>query len=122
MWCSGGVDEQAQVVGVRRRRSRAEVEQVVAEYEDSGLGCVEFCRRRGLSLSTLARYRKRRAQTNAGSENRWLAVEVSGGGVAPGMAASRGLAVVLVGGRRIEVGRDFDAATLMRLLHVLEHG
>src|ERR1035441_958157 len=36
---------------------------MVAEYEASGLGRGEFCRERGLSLSTLLRYRKRPAQT-----------------------------------------------------------
>jgi len=115
------VDEEAQVGDVRRRRGRAEIEQLVSEYEGSGLGRVEFCRKRGLSLSTLARYRKGRVQTEAAAEGRWLAVEVSGGGVAPGVAASSGLAVALTSGRRIEVGRDFDAATLMQLLRVLEH-
>jgi len=42
---------------VRRRRSRQEVEQLVAEYESSGLSRSEFCRERGLGLSTLDRYR-----------------------------------------------------------------
>ena len=49
-----------QVFEVRRRRSRQEVEQLIAEYESSGLSRSEFCRERGLSLSTLSRYRKRR--------------------------------------------------------------
>ena len=44
------------VCGIRRRRSRQEVEQLVAEYESSGLSRNEFCRERGLSLSTLSRY------------------------------------------------------------------
>jgi hypothetical protein len=47
------VEEQAQGVEVRRRRSRAEAEQLVAEYEASGLSQVEFCRKQGLSLTTL---------------------------------------------------------------------
>src|ERR1039458_7634836 len=50
-------EEQVCVVG--RRRSRHEVEQVVAEFESSGLSRIEFCRQRGLALSTLGRYRKR---------------------------------------------------------------
>ena len=50
----------------------------------------------------------------------WLAVEVCGAtAVADGERAS-GLAVVLSGGRRIEVGRGFDADTLQRLLAVVE--
>jgi hypothetical protein len=41
-----------QVCEVRRRRSRQEVEQLVAEYESSGLSQNEFCRDRGLALSS----------------------------------------------------------------------
>jgi hypothetical protein len=112
------VDEQVQVIEVQRRRSRAEAEQLVVEYEASGLSCVEFCRKQGLSLATLARYRKRRAQSNP-SGDRWVAVEVSGS-PAPDRGASSGLAVTLQGGCRIEIGRGFDVPTLVKLLGVLE--
>lgn len=37
----------------RRRRSQAEVERLVGEYETSGLGRLKFCAKHGLSLSTL---------------------------------------------------------------------
>src|SRR5450759_614228 len=80
--CSDGVDEQAQMVAVGRRRSRGETEQLVAEYEASGLSRTDFCRQRGLSLATLARYRKRQAQANAARGVRWMEVEVSGNGPA----------------------------------------
>ena len=110
------MDEQAQVVEVGRRRSRAEAEQLVGEYEASGLSQVEFCRKQELSLATLARYRKRQAQVNPVPGNRWVAVEVSGAGP----ARESGLAVALPGGRRIEVGRGFDARTLAQLLGVLK--
>ena len=70
------MDEQAQVVDVQRRRSRAEAEQLVAEYEASGLSRVEFCRKQGLSLATLARYRKRQAQGSPASGNGWVVVEM----------------------------------------------
>ena len=108
------------MVEVRRRRSRAETEQVVAEYETSGLSRVEFCRKQGLSLATLARYRKRRAQGSPAPGDRWVAVEVSGGRPRPESGAGSGLAVALAGGRRIEVGCGFDARTLAQLLGVLE--
>ena len=68
------MDEQAQVVRVRVRRSRTEAQQLVAEYEASGLSRVEFCRERGLSLATLARYRKRQSPGQAAAGTRWLAV------------------------------------------------
>ena len=114
------MDEQAQVVEVRRRRTRAEAEQVAGEYEGSGLSRVEFCRKHGLSLATLARYRKRQAQGKAAPGNGWLAVEVSAATSTLESRGNSGLAVVLPGGRRIEVGRGFDARTLAQLLDVLE--
>jgi len=109
-----------QVCDVRRRRSRQEVEQLVLEYETSGLSQNEFCRERGLALSTLGRYRTRRKRQAPAVSNVLLAVEVSGR--APGSVAGTGsaLAVVLRGGRRVEVGRGFDAGTLQQLVHVLE--
>jgi hypothetical protein len=114
------VDEQAQVGEVRRRRSRAEAEQLVAEYEASGLSQVEFCRNQKLSLATLARYRKWRAQSEVMPGNRWLAVEVSAARPALEGGTGSGLSVALPGGRRIEVGRGFDAPTLVQLLGVLK--
>ena len=109
---------------MKRRRSQAEIERLVAEYEASGMGRTAFCQQKGLSLSTLARYRSRQEQTvGEGAEGkRWLAVEVSGSvAIGAGERAS-GLAVVLADGRRIEVGCGFDADTLRRLLAVVERG
>ena len=114
------MDEQAQIVEVRRRRSRAEAEQVAGEYEASGLSRGEFCRSSGLSLATLARYRKRQAQGKAAPGNRWVTVEVSGARSTLESRGSSGLAVALPGGWRIEVGCGFDSRTLVQLLGVLE--
>ena len=102
----------------RGRRSRAEAEQLVVEYKAGGMSRVEFCQKHGLALSTLARYQRRREQGHdegVGS-SRWLAVELSGGHA----AGPSGLAVVLRGGRRIEVGRGFDTQTLQHLVSVVE--
>src|ERR1019366_5247146 len=38
------------------RRSRAEIERLVALYGSSGMGRIEFCRSQGLALSTLGRH------------------------------------------------------------------
>ena len=109
-----------QVCVVRRRRSRQEVEQVVAEYESSGLSRIEFCRERGVALSTLGRYRSRqRRQASAGS-NALLAVEVCGRAPSPIGTTGSALAVVLWSGRRIEVGCGFDTGALEQLVRVLE--
>jgi transposase-like protein len=105
-----------QVGRPRRRRSRAEAAQLVVEYEGGGMSREEFCQEHGLALSTLARYQRRReAQREETGTARWVAVELS----RPHSAAS-GLAVVLAGGRRIEVGRGFDARTLEQLVSLLE--
>jgi hypothetical protein len=109
-----------EVCEVRRRRSRYEVEQLVAEFESSGLSRSEFCRERGLGLSTLARYRRRREGQAPAGNNTLLAVEVSGRPLEPVAASWSALAVVLRGGRRVEIGRGFDAGTLEQLVRVLE--
>ena len=92
----------------------------MAEYEASGLSRVEFCQKQGLSLATLARYRKRQTQGSPAAGNRWVAVKESAGRPVLEDGASSGLAVALRGGRRIEVGRGFDAHTLAQLLDALE--
>jgi hypothetical protein len=107
-----------QVSVVRRRRSRREVEQLVAEFELSGLSRSEFCRERGLALSTLGRYKRRRERHEPTRSNALLAVELSSRSSVG--AAGSALAVVLRGGRRIEVGRGFDADALEELVRVLE--
>lgn len=111
----------AQAGESRRRRSRSEVEQLVAEYEASGLGRVEFCRTHALSLSTLNRYCKRRqAHGEAAGVGPWVAVELSGSSRATGAGGAAGLTVILSSGRRIDIGRGFDAETLDRLIEQLE--
>jgi len=115
------VDEQTKAPRIKGRRSRAEVEKLIAEYDASGLGRTAFCQQRGLSLSTLSRYRRRQGQKagETADGKRWLAVEVSGSAAGSDGGRASGLAVVLAGGWRIEVGRGFDAHTLTRLLAVV---
>ncbi len=103
-----------QVPRRQRHRTRAEAEQLVVEYEASGLSRQEFCQQHGLALVTLDRYRRRRAQDVPAGDGRWVAVELRGSG--PGNE----LAVVLPGGRRIEVRRGFDGDTLGQVVRVLE--
>ena len=104
----------------RRHRSRAEADQLVIEYEASGVTQAEFCRQKELPLKTLARYltryRKQIARGNRPQQSQRL-VEVEVGG-----ASNSGseLTVVLHGGFRIEVKRGFDATTLRQLVVALE--
>jgi hypothetical protein len=117
---------------VQQRRSRAEAEQLVDAFECSGLGRREFCQKHDVAVGTLDFWRKRRRQergavadnrlrarkvramAEVASSSRLVAVELAG------TATSGRLAVVLSRGRRVEVSEGFDAATLERLLAVLE--
>jgi hypothetical protein len=104
----------------RRHRSRAEADQLVIEYEASGVTQAEFCRQKDLPLKTLARYVTRyRKQTARGNEphqpHRFVAVEV-----AASRAGGSELTVVLHSGLRIEVKGGFDAGTLRHLVAALE--
>ena len=110
-----------QTEGARRRRSRAEVEQLVGEYEASGLGRQEFCDKHGLSLSTLSRHRKRRQlRTEAATAGRFVAVEISQAKQAETSQRCGDLLVWLSSGRRIEVRGGFDPKVLQQLVRVLE--
>jgi transposase-like protein len=122
-----------QVIGDdQRRRSRAEAEQLVDAFEVSGMRRQEFCLKHGVVVGTLDFWRKRRreeqgavasnparmqnaaARARVANSGRLVAVEIAG------TAISGKLAVVLPRGRRVEVSEGFDAATLERLLAVLE--
>ena len=99
-------------------RSREAADELVSEYEASGMSRKRFCEQRGLSLGTLDLYRKRRRLAGAGAEPGCGLVRVKVSG-----EASRGwsgLQLVLSGGWRVEVGANFDEAALKRLLAVIE--
>src|SRR5438046_1916784 len=105
----------------RRRRTAAEVEQMVAEFERSGITQKEFCLSHGLALSTLQRYLhngSKKQKTPA--KSRLVAVEVAGGSQIQEPEVGCGLALVWTDGRKLEVHRGFDEVTLQRLLDVLE--
>lgn len=106
----------------RRRRNPAEVATVVAAFEQSGLSRTEYCRRNGLSLSTLNRHRQgtsegRRITTGVVTAVSLVPVDVVDG---THKSPCLGLYVELAGGRRIGVDAGFDGETLRRLIAVLE--
>ena len=107
---------------MQQRRTRAEIEQIVAEFADSGLNRTEFCRRHDMGLGTLNRYLKQRHEGADASEahSGLVAVELAGTTLAIAHDYGCGLAVVLSRGRRIEVGAGFDEPTLQRLVNLLE--
>ena len=64
----------------KRRRTAAEIEQIVREFENSGLNRSQFCRQRGLTFGVLNRG-LRRGQAGgcgAGSGDGLMAVELAG--------------------------------------------
>jgi hypothetical protein len=52
----------------RKRRSSEEVKGLVVEFEASGLRCSEFCRDRGMALSTLRRHLKKDSPCEGGAK------------------------------------------------------
>ena len=111
----------SEAVSVRKQRSRVEVEKLVAEFEASGLRRDAFCQQRGLSVAALDKYRRRVHQVPRRSAASMVPVEVIS--IAPEQASGDAggvLVVELRNGRRIEVHRGFDAATLERLLTVVD--
>ena len=109
------------------RRSRAEIARLAGLYRASGMGRREFCSRHGIALSTLNRHLKKqqKPQDHADGEgagrSRLVAVELAASVTSTTDSECRGgLTVLLSSGRRVEVGRGFDAETLAQLVTVLE--
>jgi hypothetical protein len=107
-----------------KRRTRAEVQQLVTEFVSSSMRRSEFCRIRGLSLSTLSRHLKKqrwkRKSRAASSVGGLVPVELVAKKSPRQQEPSCGLAVVLSSGHRIEVHPDFDTNTFERLVSALE--
>ena len=113
-----------QKVSAHKRRTRVEVQELVAGFMSSGMRRSEFCQSRGLSFSTLDRHlkklrwkRRRKPISSAGS---LVPVELAVRKSPKQHEPSCGMAVVLPGGRRIEVHPDFDTSTFERLVGILE--
>jgi hypothetical protein len=113
-----------QKASATRRRTRAEVQQLVAEFVSSGMQRSEFCRSRGLSFGTLDRHLKKRRwkgkRRSVPADGQLVPVELATKKSAARQGSTSPLVVVLSGGRRIEVQRDFDVHAFERLVGVLE--
>ena len=107
----------------RRRRSRVEAEQLAAEYEASGLTRKAFCLRRGVSVAALDKYRRLHRKPTEQVAGRLLPVELLpdvSAVLACGDEPCSHLWLEFTNGRRIAVGRGFDAPTLERLVSLLD--
>ena len=96
----------------------------MAEFVSSNMRRSEFCQSRGLSFSTLDRHLKKlhwkRRRRSTSSAGRLVPVELAAKKSPMQHEPTCGLAVVLPGGRRIEVHPDFDTSTFERLVGILE--
>jgi transposase-like protein len=106
-----------------RRRSRAEVERLVSEFQQSGLDRKEFCAAHGLSVHTLDAWRRR----IAGFRQEIVPVKIVADRAAPKSAMRAAsleqggqFRVALADGLRIKVKPGFDAAELRRLIAALD--
>jgi hypothetical protein len=118
------MDEQRES-GSRHRRSRAEALRLASEFEQSGLTRRAFCHQHGLSSASLDNYRRWRSrETGIGqsaSDVAFVPVEwIERPSPAQRSSSAVGLYLELSNGRRIGVGEGFDAATLTKLITVLE--
>ena len=111
--------EEQEVRRRRRRRTPAEIQQIVSEFKSGDLTQVEFCRRQDLVLSTLGRYLSRERSSSKASRGGLVAVELTAKKLGAEQAGC-GLSVTVGCERRIVVECNFDAATLQRLVQVLE--
>ena len=114
-------------VGLLQRRrcigriSREAGKRLLEEHESSGLTREAFCAGHGLSVAARYRYRRQVAASTPGaasSEGWLLAVEGMPGNSASKISAA--WCVESANGLWIGVGSGFEAATLERLLVVLE--
>jgi len=102
---------------------------IVAAWERSGETLAAFARRHGVRPNRLARWRDQLRKTRGPARLRFHPVKVREtpvDGIARSVPAvaegGSGLELVLLGGRRISIGRGFDAAVLVELVRVLESG
>ncbi|MFZ0746836.1 MAG: hypothetical protein WAM85_20700 [Terracidiphilus sp.] len=107
---------EAKAVDEKRRRSQAEAESLVRDFEQSGLSRKAFCSARSVALHTLDYYRARHRTRRAAIAGQDL-LPVDLISTPP---VSGGLRVELANGRRIVVEAGFDVSLLKRLVSVLE--
>lgn len=99
----------------RDRRKEQQWRQWIREWRASGVTARAFCERRGLAEASF--YSWRRVLDQRTAQAAFVPVRI----VADEPAVpSGGCDVVLAGGRTVRVAPGFDAATLRRLLAVLE--
>jgi hypothetical protein len=117
---AGGCHQDAFGAVVRSGYRREEDARVVlAEWRGSGLELEEFARRHRLSRRRMQRWSER-LSPRRGLTFHPLAVRVEEPVSGGPSSEDCGVALVLRGGRRIAVGRDFDEGVLTRVVRVVD--
>jgi len=98
---------------------------MVRQWRGSGLSIRDFCAERQISEGNFYAWRRTIAERDAQAA-RFVPVHVvpdpKPAGDGSGNGSDNGLELLLGTGRVLRIGRDFDAATLRRLLALLEEG
>ena len=94
--------------GMGKRKRADEIRRTIEEFQRSGMTRRAFCQGKGIAVTTLDYWRRRR------SNQRMVEVEVAPGEPAPGFT------VILVNGRRIESSWRFADAEMARLIRIAE--
>jgi hypothetical protein len=96
---------------------------MIRQWHSSGLSVRAFCAEQRVSEPSFYVWRRTLAQRDAAAV-RFVPVQVVPQDKRVDMldAAASGLELVLSVGRRLRIGRGFDAPTLQRLLALLEEG
>jgi hypothetical protein len=113
----------------RSEVARAKWSRIVAAQRSSGLSVVRFCEERGIPVSSLFAWKRRLGPIGGGPAARprgFVEALVFGADGEPGVGVGgwgwAGIAIELVGGRRIMVGRCFDRRVLVDVIDALESG
>jgi len=98
---------------------------IVRHWRSSGLSIRDFCAEGQISEGNFYAWRRIIAERDA-QATRFVPVRVvpeqKPTGAASGNGSDNGLELILGAGRVLRIGREFDGATLRRLLVLLEEG
>jgi hypothetical protein len=111
-----GVDSQHTDQAQASKDRRCQFEEHIRRWRSSGLTQAEYCRRNGLKCSTFHYWRRRLGTTSQAVTLVQVPVGFNGG--ASG-TWGQGLTLILADRYKVEIGDNFNASTLARLVDTL---
>ena len=96
-----------------RNRTRAEVDDILARLDQSGLTAAAFSRREGLNLTTLYSWLRRRRDESKKSTANFIAIDL------PERSNDDRIEVVLTSGHTLRIPNAFDEQAVCRLVGAL---